>query len=106
MEERAKPQMDIAGNTVALEESLAGEPDCLTMYRCVGGKVEVGAFVVRDLCRDVCFGPLVDEDEEESRQQEGGDRTSSQWMRVRRRALRLLLTVSWVSSEGLLLRFA
>ena len=99
--------MVIFRNTIALEESLAGEPNCLTLYRRVGDKLEVGGFVVRDLCRDVHFGPLVDEDEEESRQQqEDGDCTSSQWMRVRRSAVCLLLTVSWVSNEWLLLKFA
>lgn len=83
MEECPQHPLVIARNTVALEESLGGEPECLTIYRMVDDKLEVGAFAVVDLPRNVRFGPLVEDEEEDRRSQQDGDRTSSVWMRVR-----------------------
>ena len=77
LEECPHHPLVIVGNCVPLEDSLAGEPDCVTIRlpRHIGD--QVGICAVRDVPRQVCFGPLLEEEEEDV------ERTSSLWMRVR-----------------------
>ena len=77
MEERPHHPLVIVDNCVPLEDSLAGEPDCVTIRLPGESGDGVGVVAVRDIPRDVCFGPLLKEEEEE----EG---TSSLWMQVSR----------------------
>ena len=82
MEERSHHALMIVDNCVPLEDSLAGEPDCVTIRLPGESGDGVGVVAVRDIPRDVCFGPLLKEEEEE---EEG---TSSLWMRVSRSGLK------------------
>ena len=66
------------GNCVPLEDSLIGEPDCVTIRLPRESGDQACACAVRDIPREVCFGPLLEEKEEDV------ERTSSLWMLVRR----------------------
>lgn len=68
----------ICPNTVPIEDSLAGEPDCVAVYHSSFNSFKKGVFMAQDIPKNVCFGPLLTEEEEESAQ----NSTSSRWMHV------------------------
>ena len=69
------------------DETLAGEPWCVAMYRSHKASSKVGAHTMADVSKNTLFGPWLDEEEEERRERARargaeGDMTSSRWMRV------------------------
>lgn len=84
MEGCALHSLVMAPNCVPEDESLVGEPRCVALYRSGVNGSKVGAHAMRDLPRDVLFGPLLTEESRDDEREAVG-RRSSQWMQVRSR---------------------
>ena len=85
-EASGNPPLVIVGNCVPLEDSLAGEPDCVTIRLPRESGDQVGVCAVRDIPCGVCFGPLLKVEEEEEE-----DVKNPLWMQVRSLCLMAVL---------------